>query len=78
MVEHMTHNPKIKGSNHTTGTDNGKMAKRFSASCRCPGNTVVEYNTKIEGSNPSSGTERVKMSKKFYSKSPIIVMGRVS
>ncbi len=47
MVEHLTHNPKIKGSNLASGGgDTSRMVDNST------------YNPQIEGSNPANRTQR--------------------
>jgi hypothetical protein len=53
VVEHSTHNPKIKGSNPDSGIVRKKMAKAMSDVLVCPWSTVVEHltsNPKMKGS----------------------------
>ncbi len=54
MVENLTHNPKIEGSNPATSTSK-RILQKVETYWFLFGSTVVEnltHNPKIEGSNP--------------------------
>ncbi len=55
VVEHLTHNPKIRAANPATAFGRDKISKKEDS------RTLVDHlihNPKFEGSNPVNGTER--------------------
>ncbi len=66
VAEHLTHNPKIKGLNHS-GTGREKVVKKsIAVALLQPASTVAKHSThnpRTEGSNPN-GTRRKKIAKK--------------
>jgi hypothetical protein len=69
VVEHLTHNPKVNGSNPSTGTGKQKKAKNvIELKWLGPISTMVKYlthNPKSNGSKPTTGTRREKLPRNF-------------
>jgi hypothetical protein len=67
VVEHLTHIPKIRGSNQTFGTWKEKMAIIvIESKWLCPAGTMVKqltHNPKSDSSNTTTGTVRENMAR---------------
>jgi hypothetical protein len=62
LVEQLTHNPKIEGSNPNTETRRGEMLKKsFILGDQQQLIEQLTHNNKIVGSNPVTGTKREKI-----------------
>jgi hypothetical protein len=70
MVKHLTRNPKVNGSNPTSGTGKEKMARNvIEWKWSCPACTMAEHfthNPTVGGSKPTAGTGKEKMAKHVF------------